>query len=30
VILEGAGHAPHVRDPVKVNVLLREFVEAVA
>jgi pimeloyl-ACP methyl ester carboxylesterase/predicted glycosyltransferase len=28
VTLEGAGHAPHVRDPVRVNLLLREFVEA--
>ncbi|HLH66719.1 MAG TPA: alpha/beta fold hydrolase [Solirubrobacteraceae bacterium] len=26
VLLEGSGHAPHVRDPVKVNLLLREFV----
>jgi pimeloyl-ACP methyl ester carboxylesterase/predicted glycosyltransferase len=26
VLLEGSGHAPHVRDPVKVNVLLRDFV----
>jgi pimeloyl-ACP methyl ester carboxylesterase/predicted glycosyltransferase len=26
VILEGCGHGPHVRDPVKVNVLLRDFV----
>jgi pimeloyl-ACP methyl ester carboxylesterase/predicted glycosyltransferase len=25
VVLEGSGHAPHVRDPVKVNVLLRDF-----
>jgi pimeloyl-ACP methyl ester carboxylesterase/predicted glycosyltransferase len=25
VTLEGSGHAPHVRDPVKVNVLLRDF-----
>jgi len=25
-VLEGSGHAPHVRDPVKVNLLLREFV----
>jgi pimeloyl-ACP methyl ester carboxylesterase/predicted glycosyltransferase len=25
VVLEGAGHAPHVRDPVKVNLLLRDF-----
>jgi pimeloyl-ACP methyl ester carboxylesterase/predicted glycosyltransferase len=28
VVLEGSGHAPHVRDPVKVNLLLREFVTA--
>jgi alpha-beta hydrolase superfamily lysophospholipase len=26
VLLEGAGHGPHVRDPVKVNLLLRDFV----
>jgi pimeloyl-ACP methyl ester carboxylesterase len=26
VVLEGSGHAPHVRDPVKVNLLLRDFV----
>ena len=26
VVLEGSGHAPHVRDPVKVNLLLRQFV----
>ncbi len=25
VLLEGSGHAPHVRDPVKVNLLLRAF-----
>ena len=25
VLLEGAGHGPHVRDPVKVNLLLRDF-----
>ncbi len=25
VELEGSGHAPHVRDPVKVNLLLRDF-----
>jgi pimeloyl-ACP methyl ester carboxylesterase/predicted glycosyltransferase len=25
VTLEGSGHAPHMRDPVKVNLLLREF-----
>jgi pimeloyl-ACP methyl ester carboxylesterase/predicted glycosyltransferase len=28
--LEGSGHAPHLRDPVKVNLLLREFVESVS
>jgi pimeloyl-ACP methyl ester carboxylesterase len=27
--LTGSGHFPHVRDPVKVNLLLREFVESV-
>jgi pimeloyl-ACP methyl ester carboxylesterase len=27
VLLEGSGHAPHVRDPVKVNALLRDFIE---
>jgi len=26
VVLEGSGHAPHIRDPVKINLLLREFV----
>jgi pimeloyl-ACP methyl ester carboxylesterase/predicted glycosyltransferase len=26
VVLEGSGHAPHLRDPVKVNLLLRDFV----
>jgi pimeloyl-ACP methyl ester carboxylesterase len=30
VTLEGSGHAPHVRDPVKVNLLLREFVDSVS
>jgi pimeloyl-ACP methyl ester carboxylesterase len=25
VLLDGAGHGPHVRDPVKVNLLLRDF-----
>ena len=25
VLLEGAGHAPHARDPVKVNELVAEF-----
>jgi pimeloyl-ACP methyl ester carboxylesterase len=28
VVLEGAGHIPMARDPVKVNLLLREFVES--
>jgi len=27
VVLEGSGHAPHVRDPVKVNLLLRDFLK---
>jgi pimeloyl-ACP methyl ester carboxylesterase len=26
VLIEGSGHAPHARDPVKVNLLLRDFV----
>ena len=26
VLLEGSGHAPHARDPVKVNLLIRGFV----
>ncbi len=26
ISLEGSGHAPHARDPVKVNLLLRDFV----
>ena len=25
VLLDGSGHGPHVRDPVKVNVLIRDF-----
>ena len=29
VLLEGAGHGPHVRDPVKVNLLIREFVDGI-
>jgi len=28
VVLEGSGHAPHIRDPVQVNLLIREFLEA--
>ena len=27
VTLEGSGHAPHIRDPVKANLLLRDFIE---
>jgi predicted glycosyltransferase len=27
VLLEGSFHAPHVRDPVKVNLLLRDFIK---
>jgi pimeloyl-ACP methyl ester carboxylesterase/predicted glycosyltransferase len=30
VTIEGSGHAPHVRDPVKVNLLLREFLRSLA
>jgi pimeloyl-ACP methyl ester carboxylesterase/predicted glycosyltransferase len=26
--LDGSGHAPHARDPVKVNLLLRDFVDS--
>jgi pimeloyl-ACP methyl ester carboxylesterase/predicted glycosyltransferase len=26
ILLEGSGHGPHVRDPVRVNLLLRDFV----
>jgi pimeloyl-ACP methyl ester carboxylesterase len=28
VVLEGSGHAPHIRDPVKVNLLIRAFLES--
>jgi pimeloyl-ACP methyl ester carboxylesterase len=28
VVLEGAGHLPQARDPVRVNLLIREFVES--
>jgi pimeloyl-ACP methyl ester carboxylesterase/predicted glycosyltransferase len=27
VTLEGSGHSPHMRDPVKVNLLLRDFIK---
>ncbi len=30
VVLEGSGHGPHLRDPVKVNGLLRDFAETIA
>jgi len=29
VTFEGGGHAPHARDPVKVNILIRQFLETV-
>ena len=28
VTIEGSGHAPHVRDPVRVNLLLRDFIRS--
>ena len=28
VVLDGSGHAPHIRDPVKVNLLIREFLKS--
>jgi pimeloyl-ACP methyl ester carboxylesterase len=28
VVMEGSGHAPHLRDPVRFNLLLRELVES--
>jgi hypothetical protein len=30
VTMAGAGHAPHVRDPVRFNLLLREFIDSLA
>jgi pimeloyl-ACP methyl ester carboxylesterase/predicted glycosyltransferase len=30
VVLEGSGHAPTVRDPVQINLLLRQFADRVA
>ena len=30
VMLEGSGHAPQVRDPVRVNLLIREFAESLS
>jgi pimeloyl-ACP methyl ester carboxylesterase len=30
VLLEGSGHGAHARDPVKVNLLIREFVESLS
>jgi hypothetical protein len=29
VVMEGAGHIPLARDPVKVNLLIRDFVRAI-
>jgi pimeloyl-ACP methyl ester carboxylesterase len=28
VLLGASGHAPHIRDPVQVNLLLRDFVKS--
>jgi hypothetical protein len=28
--IEGAGHIPNVRDPVRVNLAIRDFVNALA
>jgi pimeloyl-ACP methyl ester carboxylesterase len=28
VVLDGSGHFPHIRDPVKVNLLIRDFVQS--
>lgn len=28
ITLEGCGHAPHLRDPIRMNLLLRDFLEA--
>jgi pimeloyl-ACP methyl ester carboxylesterase len=28
-VLEGSGHLPHARDPVKVNLLLRDFIRSI-
>jgi pimeloyl-ACP methyl ester carboxylesterase/predicted glycosyltransferase len=30
ILLDGAGHGPHARDPVKVNLLLRDFADDVS
>ena len=30
VLLEGSGHGPHARDPVKINTMVREFSESLA
>ncbi len=30
VTLEGSGHGPHVRDPVRVNTLIAEFIDSLA
>ncbi|HUG32324.1 MAG TPA: alpha/beta hydrolase [Acidimicrobiia bacterium] len=30
VVLEGGGHAPHARDPVKVNLAIKDFVDRIA
>jgi len=30
VLMEGSGHLPNARDPVKVNLLINDFVRRVA
>jgi pimeloyl-ACP methyl ester carboxylesterase len=30
VLLDGSGHAPHARDPVRVNLLIKQFVDRIA
>jgi pimeloyl-ACP methyl ester carboxylesterase len=30
VLLEGCGHLPNARDPVKINLLIRDFVQRVS
>ncbi len=29
ILLEGSGRAPHARDPVRINLLLREFIDSI-
>ena len=30
VVLDGSGHLPHARDPVRVNLLLRDFIRSLS